>query len=178
MDYPGGPKLAFYKQGIDEVIQMDPYAGLLCSLHYASFLQNATSVIGIDFYNEEKQRQQELINQLRIRNDRTLSFHLNLLKFCDNLSLYICLNEPGTPKEQEHYFYRKGFQQKFSFTDENSIDAKWLNKETVSLSISPFKKELKVQQPYKAVKKEKIKRTGLSAAYNESPILLREVTFV
>ncbi|WP_079508655.1 DUF3891 family protein [Mesobacillus jeotgali] len=178
MDYPGGSKLAFYKQGIDDVVQMDPYAGLLCSLHYASFLENATSTIGKNFFNEEKQRQQELIKQLRIGYDRSLSFHLTLLKFCDNLSLYICLNEPGTPKGQEHYFYRKGSQQKFFFADETLIDAKWLNQQTVSLSISPFKKELKVQLPYKAVKKEQIKRTGLSAAYNESPLLLREVTFV
>ncbi|MBT2680232.1 DUF3891 family protein [Bacillus sp. ISL-35] len=178
MDYPGNPKLAFYKRGIDEVVQMDPYAGLLCSLHYASFLEDATSTIGKNFWNEEKQRQQILLKELKITHDKFLSFHLNLLKFCDNLSLYICLNEPGTPKDQEHYFYRNGFQQRFSFAGEKPIHANWLDQETVSLSISPFKKPLKVKLPFKAVKKEAINRSGLSAAYNESAILQREVTFV
>jgi hypothetical protein len=178
MDYPGSPKLAFYKEGIDEVVQMDSYAGLLCSLHYASFLEEATSMIGKNFWSAEKQRQQKLLKELEIADDNILSFHLNLLKFCDNLSLYICLNEPGTSKEQEHYFYRKGFPQYFTFADKKPINAKWLDEDTVSLSTSPFKKELHVTLSYKAVEKEKIKTYGLSAAYSKSSFLRREVTFV
>ncbi|MCM3572484.1 DUF3891 family protein [Mesobacillus subterraneus] len=178
MDYPGSPKLAFYKEGIDEIVQMDPYAGLLCSLHYGSFLKDATSTIGKNFWVAEKHRQQKLLNELGIANDKTLSFHLNLLKFCDNLSLYICLNDPGTPKDQEHYFYREGFPQRFSFADEKPIHARWLDQETVSLSISPFKKELHVTLPFKAVEKEQIKDIGLAAAFQNSPILYREVTYL
>ena len=178
MDYPGSPKLAFYKEGIDEVVEMDPYAGLLCSLHYASFLEDATSTIGKNFWAAEKQRQQKLMKELEIANDNVLSFHLNLLKFCDNLSLYICLNEPGTPKENEHYFYRKGFPQKFSFANHQPIHAKWLDTETVSLSIFPLSKKLKVRLSYRAVEKEFIKKIGLAAAYQNSPVLHREVTFI
>lgn len=178
MDYPGNPKLAFYKEGIDEVVQMDPYAGLLCSLHYSSFLEDATSTIGKNFWSAEKQRQQNVLNELGTANDKVLSFHLNLLKFCDNLSLYICLNEPGTPKEQEHYFYKKGFPQKFSFTNDQTIHAEWLDQETVSLSHSPFLKKLTVTLPYKAVKKELIKEMGLASAYRNCQILYREVTFL
>lgn len=178
MDYPGSPKLAFYKEGIDEIVEMDPYAGLLCSLHYASFLEDATSRIGKDFWVAEKHRQQKLLKELGIANDKTLSFHLNLLKFCDNLSLYICLNDPGTPKDQEHYFYRNGFPQKFAFADKKPIHAKWLDQETVSLSTFPFKKELRVILPYKAVEKKQIKEIGLAAAYRNCPILYREVTFL
>ncbi|NKE06625.1 DUF3891 family protein [Mesobacillus selenatarsenatis] len=178
MDYPGSPKLAYYKEGIDEVIQMDPYAGLLCSLHYGSFLEDATSTIGKNFWVAEKQRQQELQKELGIANDKVLSFHLNLLKFCDNLSLYICLNEPGTPKEQEHYFYKKGFPQKFSFMNDQTIHAVWLDKETVSLSHSPFSKKLNVTLPYKAVEKDQIEEIGLVSAYRSSPFLYRKVTFL
>jgi hypothetical protein len=178
MDYPGSPKLDFYKRGIDEVVQMNPYAGLLCSLHYASFLEDATSTIGKNFWNEEKQRQEFLLKDLRITHDPVLTFHLNLLKFCDNLSLYICLHDPGTPKELEHYFYRDGFPQRFSFAGEKPIHANWLDKETVTLSISPFKRPLKVKLPYKSVAKEQIITSGLSAAYNKSALLQREVNFV
>jgi hypothetical protein len=178
MDYPGSPKLSFYTKGIDEIVQMDPYAGLLCSLHYASFLKDATSTIGMNFWNEEKQRQQALLKELGIHKDETLSFHLNLLKFCDNLSLYICLNDPGTPKAQEHYFYRDGFPQKFSFTNNESIHAEWLGQKTVSLSLSPFKNHLHVRLPYKAVDKELIEKIGLVTAYQDSPVCWREVAFV
>lgn len=178
MDYPGRPKLAFYTKGIDEIVQMDPYAGLLCSLHYGSFLEDATSTIGKNFWNQEKQRQQGLLNELGIQKDEKLSFHLSLLKFCDNLSLYICLNEPGTPKEQEHYFFRNGFPQKFTFAKNKPIHAQWLDQETVSLSILPFSKEHQVKLPYKAVGKEQIKEQGLVAAYRDSSVLYREVTFL
>ncbi|ESU33328.1 hypothetical protein G3A_06965 [Bacillus sp. 17376] len=178
MDYPGSPKLAFYTKGIDEIVQMDPYAGLLCSLHSASFLKDATSIIGKNFWIAEKQRQQKLLEELGIEKDQMLSFHLNLLKFCDNLSLYICLNDPGTPKSQEHYFYRNGFPQRFSFANNEHIHAEWLDQETVSLSLSPFKKNLHVRLPYKAVNKKLIKEIGLAAAYYESPVCWRDVTFV
>ncbi|MBT2691691.1 DUF3891 family protein [Bacillus sp. ISL-55] len=178
MDYPGSPKLAFYTKGIDEIVKMDPYAGLLCSLHYASFLKDATSKIGKMFWIEENQRQQALLKGLGIEKDQLLTFHLNLLKFCDNLSLYICLNDPGTPKELEHFFYRNGFPQKFSFANDKSIDAKWLDQQTVSLSISPFTNKLHVSLPYKTVDKKLIKEIGLAAAYQESPVCWREVTFV
>lgn len=178
MDYPGSPKLAFYTKGIDEIVQMDPYAGLLCSLHYGSFLEDATSTIGKNFWNQEQQRQHGLLKELGIQKDETLSFHLNLLKFCDNLSLYICLNDPGTPKAQEHFFYRDGFPQKFPFASNQPIHAEWLDHQTVSLSVSPFKKKLHVTLPYKAVNKELIKENGLVAAYHHSPDLWREVTFI
>ncbi|GAM14694.1 DUF3891 family protein [Mesobacillus selenatarsenatis] len=178
MDYPGRPKLAFYTKGIDEIVQMDPYARLLCSLHYASFLKDATSTIGKNFWVAEKQRQQKLLKELEIDNDKVLSFQLNLLKFCDNLSLYICLNAPGTPKSQEHYFYRNGFPQKFSFANDQTILAEWLDQHTVSLSVSPFKNKLHVRLPYKAVDKELIKEIGLTAAYQDSSVCWREVTFV
>lgn len=178
MDYPGSPKLAFYTKGIDEIVQMDPYAGLLCSLHYASFLKDATSTIGKKFWNQEKQRQQGLLKELGIEKGVQLSFHLNLLKFCDNLSLYICLNEPGTPKEQEHYFFRNGFPQKFSFANNKAIIPKWRDEKTIDLSTSPFKRELHVSLPYKAVSKKQIKEYGLVAAYHESTVLWRDVSFI
>nr|WP_253735858.1 DUF3891 family protein [Paenibacillus sp. FJAT-26967] len=28
--------------------------------------------------------------------------HFKLLKLCDELSLYVCLNEPGVSKDEEH----------------------------------------------------------------------------
>ncbi|WLR57458.1 DUF3891 family protein [Mesobacillus subterraneus] len=177
-DYPGRPKLSFYKKGIDEVAELDLYAGLLCSLHYASFLKNATSAIGKNFWNEEHLRQQVLLQEIGIEKDELLSFHLKLLKFCDNLSLYICLNQPGIPKEREHYFYRDGFPQKFSFANNQPINAEYLDQQTVSLSISPFKEKLHVTLPYKAVNKAIIKENGLAAAYQHSPVLWREVAFI
>ncbi|WP_170169059.1 DUF3891 family protein [Mesobacillus subterraneus] len=182
MDYPGRPKLHFYKEGIDETVHINQYAGLLCSLHYASFLKDATSEIGKNFWNEENSKQAKLIIDLGIKNDQEaleeLNFHLDLLKFCDNLSLYICLNEPGTPKQHEHYFYKNGIPQKFSFAHNKPIMPVWVDQKTVSLSVSPFVNSLHVSLPYRAVKKELIQKYGLVAAYKASPVLMREVTFI
>ena len=41
-EYPAEPRLSVYRRGIDAVEASDPYAGLLCSLHYESFVRNAT----------------------------------------------------------------------------------------------------------------------------------------
>ena len=53
MDYPLGPKLPAYKAGIDRVAAEDPYAGCLCSMHYASFFEGDSDPAAIRFREEE-----------------------------------------------------------------------------------------------------------------------------
>jgi hypothetical protein len=182
MDYPLEEKVTFYKKGIDEVEKMSNYASLLCSAHYASFLQYEEDPIGIKFIEEEATRRLRLLKQCgvlgKIAKERLFQHHLSLLKWCDNLSLYICLNEPGTIKENEHPFYRNGITSPFSFTNHKPIQVQWADEETVSLSVSPLVKELQVQLIFKEVKKEDIQANGLVAAYTNTPYASRKLKII
>ena len=182
MNYPVVPKIASYKKGIDEVCQMNKYAGLLCSLHFASFIDFTNEPEFTHFWNEEKIRQGKLIRELDVEEsgdkEKNMFYHLDILKFCDNLSLYICLNEPKVQKPNEHPFYRNGFPQIFPFANNKRIFASWTDEDIVSLSISPLKGSMEVSLPIKIVTKEMIRNSGLSQAYTNTPFEIRRVTYV
>ncbi|MFK9092616.1 DUF3891 family protein [Bacillus salipaludis] len=180
-DYPIVSKLAFYKKGIDEVEIKSKYASLLCSLHFISFLQNDGHFAAKQFVADERNRLRRLFKELGIQGNKEMETlvmdHLKILKFCDNLSLYICLNEPGVEKVNEHPFFRNGIPEAFPFTDDQPIHAHWMDLETVSLSVSPLSKEVSVYLPFKEVKIEEIMSNGLLKAYSETPESTREVKF-
>ncbi|WP_066063183.1 DUF3891 family protein [Neobacillus soli] len=172
-DYPIESKAAFYKKGIDEVEIKCKYASLLCSLHFISFLQNDFHFAAKQFVANERNRLRRLFKELGIQGNKKMEAlvmdHLKILKFCDNLSLYICLNEPGVEKGNEHPFYRNGFPEAFPFADDQPIHAHWTDLETVLLSVSLLSKEIRVYLPFKEVKKEKIMSNSLLKAYSETP---------
>ncbi|WP_223587603.1 DUF3891 family protein [Neobacillus bataviensis] len=178
-DFPLDLKVAYYKKGIDEVEKMSKYASLLCSLHYVSFLQYEEDPIGAKFVEDEITRQLHLLKACgilgKMSKEKQLQYHLNILKFCDNLSLYICLNEPGAKKEREHPFYKNGISPSFSFSKNMPIQVKWSDQETVSLSVSPLEKEIQVQLLYKEVKKEDIIANGLLSVYSKTPFSHKNV---
>ncbi|WHY01583.1 DUF3891 family protein [Neobacillus sp. DY30] len=180
IDYPLSLKITFYKKGLDEVEKMSKYAGLLCSLHYASFIQDSSEPAVREFWKEEKQRQEHLLKELQLTGNETkqetLMYHLDLLKLCDYLSLYISLNEPGDNKGV-HPFFRNGFPQLFAFVTGDPIVAHWENKETVSLSFSPLKGEMEVELPFRSVNKEQIEKNGVLQAYKDTPVSIRNVVF-
>ncbi|WML26401.1 DUF3891 family protein [Neobacillus sp. OS1-33] len=180
IDYPIVLKISFYKKGLNEVEKMSKYAGLLCSLHYSSFIQDPTEPEVREFLNEEKQRQEQLLKELQIvgneKMNETLMYHLDLLKFCDYLSLYICLNEPGDNKKI-HPFFQNGFPQLFPFVADKPIVAHWKNQETVSLSLSPLKGELEVELPFWAVSKDQIEKLGILDAYKDTPVTIWKIAF-
>lgn len=180
IDYPTDLKNSFYEKGLDEVEGMGKYACLLCSLHYSSFVQDAEEPAVQEFWNIEKQRQDRLYDELGIigneEKKKTLMYHLDLLKFSDFLSLYICLHEPGNNKKK-HPFFKNGFPQMFLFATEEPIIASWENEELIFLSFSPLKSELVVKLPYKEVMKEQIEKDGLLQAFKDTPVTIREVTF-
>ncbi|WP_084361151.1 DUF3891 family protein [Neobacillus fumarioli] len=141
------------------------------------FFERKTTA-GRQFLNEEIRRQQNVLNGLAIKDKQTLHYHLNMLRFCNNLSLYICLNKPGVQKENEHPFFRNGIPHSFPFANHQPIYAQWIGLETVSLSAFPLKKELQVQLEFKKVKKQDIQLNGILNAYTNAPLLKRSVLFM
>lgn len=180
VDYPTDLKISFYEKGLDEVEEMSKYACLLCSLHYSSFVQDADKPVVQEFWNLEKQRQNRLSNELGIigndLKEETLMYHLDLLKFSDFLSLFICLHEPGN-NHKRHPFFQNGFPQLFLYVTDEPIIASWENDEIVSLSFSPLRSEVVVKLPMKEVMKEQIAKDGLLKAFKDTPVTNRKFTF-
>src|SRR5215213_6457845 len=60
VDYPLDLKLPAQKRGIDTVEAHDPYAGCLCSMHYARFLLGSERPEEVEFREGELRRQARL----------------------------------------------------------------------------------------------------------------------
>lgn len=180
IDFPLVPKLSFYRKGVDEVEARSLYGGLLCSMHYVSFLQGSSEEATLAYVQDEKIRQYYLKEKLGIGEEEQaeLDFHFELLQFCDNLSLYMCLQEPGVTKEQEVGWYKKGFPQRFAFSGEKKIIARWLDRGTACLFPFPFEEACEVSIPLKEVSKAEIQQVGLAQAYQKTPWKTRDIVFV
>jgi hypothetical protein len=177
-NFPLVPKLTFYRHGLAQMEQINPYATLLCSLHFASFYQGTSDPNGKQYYREEEKRQERLKNSLQLHSQKAtaeLAFHFQLLQFCDDLSLYVCLNEPGVSKEDEFLWYRDGFSQNFAFAKGQGLMAHWLDHETVSVSPFPLEHAITHSLPLKKVSKSKIKQMGIAEAFKDTSLSQRVI---
>jgi len=181
MDYPTAPKVVHYQAGINEVQEINLYAALLNSLHYTSFPDLGASEYGRIFLAKEFKRQATIKDTLGLHTpgaENLLGFHLQLLKFCDNLSIYLCLNEPGVKKEAEHPWYRSGLpnSEQFAFTKGEKINAVWLSTTQIRVTPFPFVAEFSVRVPYKKINTAAIAQQGLAAAFQQAVPASYEVT--
>src|SRR5699024_9851431 len=94
-DYPTAPKTVFYQYEIEEVAQHDEYAVLLCSRHYTLFLQKNPSDAAQTFLREQEEWRNDMLRNLDDFDQTVFDFHYGMLQMLDDLSLFICLNEPG-----------------------------------------------------------------------------------
>ncbi|MGM0751898.1 MAG: DUF3891 family protein [Bacillota bacterium] len=168
-DYPLLPKLAFYKIGVDEIERVNAYASLLCSLHFCSFFSQSQNKDCLVFLTGEARRQMRLKEKLSELDEELLQQHFRLLQFADNLSLYLCLNEPGVDKEEEHPWFKNGFNHTEMFHQENRpLMPRWVDENEVTLDRYPFEKDFHVSLKYKTVAKSAIENMGIAAAYEKS----------
>jgi len=181
-DYPLLPKLLFYQQGIDGLEEVNPYAALLCSMHYASFFSDPEDAAGSAYRRKELERQARLRGRLGIGGTAAeeLAGQFRLLQLCDHLSLYLGLNGPGVPKEREHSWFRDGFptSEQLSFAGGRRITARWLDKERVRLEPFPLAAALTVTWVEKHVESERIAAEGIAGAYRLTDEMTRICTFV
>ncbi|MFS1512414.1 DUF3891 family protein [Chengkuizengella sp. SCS-71B] len=183
MDFPLPPKLRAYQHGIDTVEEKNSYAGLLCSLQYTHLISEVSDdPQAVPFLAYEKNRQNNMIKQwIKNEDQKTdLYFHLSFLQFFDELSLYICLNEPGTKKENEHVWFRDGFTKSkhFPFMNEKSIIAHWIDEHHVKLSRFPFVNDFEINLKIKKVMKQHISQEGIAKAYENTSYDTRTVIFI
>lgn len=176
IDYPFNLKLPFYRRGVDEVEQKNPYAALLCSLHYSSFFSHSTSNPELSYYTSELERQDRLRKKFADIPVQTIEMHVEVLKFFDNVSLYLCLNEPGVSKEHEFPWFRNGVARSELLPGvPKRIDACWINDHQVGLEPFPFKEKFGVSLLVRLVSKRSIRIKGLVKAHEDAPTMPRNI---
>ncbi|GAA4399406.1 DUF3891 family protein [Nibrella viscosa] len=172
IQYPSALKTVLYTNGINTLEQENPYSALLVSLHYSSFMNKQVEAEN-SFLRHEEARQHRLKHELGIRNEEQqalLYYQFDFLQFCDNLSLYLCLNKPGTSKEEEHPFFREGFKnsEHFAFTSHQKIHAVWPSPNRVVVRPFPFTNSFEILLKTKEVSQDLIRSKGLIPAYSQT----------
>ncbi|MCI0182407.1 MAG: DUF3891 family protein [Acidibacillus sp.] len=177
IDFPSPLKLLHYQRGVDEVEGQNKYAALLCSCHYSSFFYEPMSSDEREYKQLESNRQNRLFSEIKFISDDECSQHLRMLKFLDNLSIYICINEPGISKKEEFKWYTDGFNgsEQLPTAAGNKIIAYWLNDHSIGLTMSPFKEHTRVSVPTKIVTKKSIHQYGVAKAYSHTKTTIRTV---
>lgn len=182
-DFPLIPKLAFYKLGLDETEKNNAYAALLCSMHYTSFFQETTQTDEKKFLSEEHERQERIKHRCGVcfeEQQAALEYYFHLLQFCDDVSLYVCLNKPGSTKEEEHPWFRQGFRSSKYLLDQPSqnIIARWKDEEQITFTPFPFQQEFSAQLHVKEVSKASVNEKGIADAYEEAPFEERSIRII
>lgn len=176
IDFPVVPKLTFYKRGLDEIEADTPYGALLCSLHFERLIE----VSGEDspeltaYLKDEEERRARIHRDLERSQpigEAELYYDARLLQFCDDLSLYLALNEPGSPKSKEHPWWKDGFSgsEDFTFTSGRAITAEWQDESTLMLDPFPFTGDVEVCFPLRRVNRQEAVSKGIARAYSEAP---------
>jgi hypothetical protein len=182
LNYPPEKKLAHYQLGVNEVEVLNPYAAILCGLHYVSFMKNNTP-LETAFIAHEQARQHRLKDQLQLHaaaDEVLLQYHFHLLQFFDDLSLYLCMNQPGVSKQEEYPFFQQGFKNTdfFAFTGGKKIEASWKTRYMVAVQPFPFMQEVEASIFFRQIQKSDIALQGLSEAYRQAPIQEHMVSII
>ena len=175
MNYPKEVKVEHYQKGVEEVRNESKYAGLLCSHHYLSFFDHSSNDPTIQRYiSQEIKKNERIKEELGEQfNEQAFDFHFRLLQFCDDLSLYFCLNEPGIDKENETEMFKRGFRQQFEGIKEKMV-AYWEQPDFILLKSGPFAETFSLEIPYKKISKAEIDQHGLKQAYEAAKTKMRE----
>jgi len=157
VDFPIKEKIPAYTAGVDEVEAMDAFAACLCSMHYVSFFSGRRDAESLRFIKDEQERQRRLMDEMDREKRSRLEEDLRLLKLCDDLSLFICLNEPGV---NHHPWYREGFRY-----GDRHLRPVWEAPDKLRIEPTPFRTSFEVTVPYRLVD-----RTGCSVAEGRQQI--------
>lgn len=179
-DFPISIKLDFYRKGLNEIEEQNLYAALLCSIHYTGFFPGEIDDNRIiEFIQAEQRRQKRLLKILDVNEaDKNFIFHYNLLKFCDNISLFVCMQEAGATGLSLHNWFKKGLAQPFSFYHEDTFKVEWKSEEKIIVHPYPFKGEFEVEIPLRKVQKAHIKEKGILGAFHDTRVQSRTVKII
>ncbi len=180
MNCPSSLRFVFYTIGLNEIEESNPYGALLCSKHFLSFPLNEEDEEMMSFYKHELERQKRILKTLTKEQFTIIDKHYRLLKFCDELSLYVCMNKPGVKKKDEIDLFKYGFEgsEMFNSKEEQPIQAEWLDEETIRITPFPFKREFYTYVKYKTINKRSIEEKGIIKADRESEMKKQKIRFI
>ncbi|HEX2266415.1 MAG TPA: DUF3891 family protein [Solirubrobacterales bacterium] len=101
----------------------------------------------VGFREMELRRQEKLKGQMSAEELKNLDHNFRFLQLCDNLSLFVCLNEPGS---NEHPWYKNGFL----FKGER-FEPVWEDRRTLHLEPNPFSEPFDLVAPYGVVERDR-----------------------
>jgi ribosomal protein L25 (general stress protein Ctc) len=171
IDFPLALKLVCYRNGIDEIENEDPYAALLCSLHYTSLVKNTDHLLAQKFVESEQTRQERIDHLI---SDSNLSLdvmpNLSILQFFDRLSLLLCYDEEGSDIERQFPWYQSGVADASVFL-KKSKNVSLERDHAHFFKVDPFifKNDFEVSLPMKYVSKRATQELGLAEAYKQTP---------
>ena len=148
LDYPARPKLRAYANGLDYIQARSPYAACLCSMHYGSFMRDARREPEVSFREAEAARRRGIETTLSEEQIESLEYNFRLLQLCDDLSLFVCLNEPG---RNDYPHYKDGF----GFMGA-SLEPVWDDERTLRLNPNPFSQPFRIEVPYLIVGRDRL----------------------
>ncbi|OFD79551.1 serine hydroxymethyltransferase [Bacillus mycoides] len=180
MDCPSSLRFVFYTIGLNEIEDSNPYGALLCSKHFLSFPLNEENEEMMSFYKHELERQKRILKTLTKEQYAMFDKYYRLLKFCDELSLYVCMNKPGVKKKDEIDLFKEGFEgtEMFNSKGEKPIQAKWVDEETIQITPFPFKTEFHTYVKYKTINKHEMNEKGIVKADRESEMKKQNIRFI
>lgn len=145
-DHPLEEKLSAYDRGVDRLAEVSPYAGLLVSRHYTSFVAGEPTAEA--YRRREERRQAELRGRLPagLRSPRTLERELAFLKLFDTLSLYLCLASPAAAEARPPWLVP---DDRVTPPDGGEVALEWAGEGTVLLSPCPFRGAVEARVPYR-----------------------------
>lgn len=196
--YPLVPKLRAYSAGIDEMEAVDPWVGLLGSLHYSSFVGEEAAA---DFLDSERRRRSRLEERLReraaaaARDARSAEpgaehrpaggggaggarspdpgprarRHLRWLKFFDGLSLRLCLAPPEVPDAELPAWLDRGTP--LSPPEGDEVALRWRDGGRLELGGAPLAGPVALEVPVRDLpERSYADAAALRAAWERAPV--------
>ncbi len=144
-DYPKKDRARMYREGLDFLSEIDPYAGLLVSLHYYSFT-SLRDVAG--FGKHEESRQDDLRAALGFSEPgmKVAERHLAYLQLFDLLSLHIVLSPPRATGDLPGWLEAEAISKTPVGTP---FQIQWFGDSRVTLDPFPFRQAFHVEIPYR-----------------------------
>jgi hypothetical protein len=174
-DFPGNIRFFFYSKGLDRVQETSEYAALLGSILYTTLAERFRNADTVAFVEREFARQSAIIERQQL-DVKLLQLHAKALLLCDELSLFVCMEQPGTPRERYEWF-ADGLPYWFDRTGQTSLLADWKDQATIELSPFPFSREVETMLAYKEVSKADIAKYGIAEAYQREQLREHKLLF-
>lgn len=141
---PALSKASLYRAGIDRLMVTHPYAALLVSIHYESFVPRREHR---GFHLHEQTRQEKLRQDVsHLYSAKAIEQHYELLRQLDLLSLRVCMTAPGVRPEDWPKWILAPLR-----LDAMELKMRWTSDAEFEIEPFPFEREFEVGIPYRSV---------------------------